>query len=186
MTTEVERIRQTWLMERQRYEGLALVVRKLLADRLRKSAIFCEISSRTKEVDSLVKKVLRKSYVNPYDDITDKAGVRAVVRLSTEVPIVCSVVRDSFHIVKEDNKIESLDPEAFGYLATHFEVRLRDEDVSNDQVDLAGLVCEVQIHTLCQNVWANLNHLLAYKIANDADNGDCNKHAIPAFGYSRV
>ena len=122
---------------------------------LRSAGIYAETSGRAKELDSFLKKAIRKQYADPWDEIVDKAGVRAVVRFIDDVQPVCNAIRATFRVVREESKADELEPNEFGYLGVHFDIIVEDADVDRQ--------CEIQVQTACQNVWATLSHLLAYK-----------------------
>lgn len=157
----LDEVRRRWIEEQSLYEDMAKRVADRMSALLYEKGIFGTVTWRVKEIDSLVKKAIRKSYAQPYEEILDKAGVRVVVRFLDEVQPVCALIRGEFHVTKEDDKIEDLGPSEFGYLGVHFDI------VSDDRTrpprSAKNLPCELQVHTLCQNVWAGQNHILAYK-----------------------
>jgi len=72
------------------------------------------------------------------------------------------IVRQKFTVHKYDNKALGLEYDQLGYLGIHFEVSLPDGHLDSfDQ--LRGLICEVQLHTRAQNLWADISHELSYK-----------------------
>ena len=154
-------IRRQWLEDRKLYAEVAERTEHRLRLLVQSNGIYAEISHRPKDVDSLVKKAIRKKYADPYNEILDKAGVRVVVRFLHEIEPICQIIRESFAVVKEDNKAELLEPDEFGYLGIHFDT-VTDEHTRPDGM-LTDLPCEIQVHTLCQNVWAGQSHVLAYK-----------------------
>ena len=129
----------------------------------RESGIRAVFSAREKQASSLLKKMIKKRL--SYEDVTDKAGARVVVRFQDEVNAVAALVESSFVVYKRDDKIEALPHNEVGYLATHFDVSLSAEQIrpTSGYFSLRELRCEIQIHTVCQNVWAELAHALSYK-----------------------
>lgn len=154
-------MRRLWLGEEKLYAEVAKRTEDQLRLLIKNKGIYAEIYSRTKDIDSLIKKAIRKKYDNPYDEIIDKAGVRVVVRFLDEIEPICQIIRDNFTIVKEDNKADQLEPSEFGYLGIHFDTLTN--EITRPATAGTDLPCEVQVHTLCQNVWAGQSHILAYK-----------------------
>jgi len=154
-------MRRRWLDEENLYAEVAKRTEDQLRFLIQNKGIYAEIHRRTKDIDSLIKKAIRKKYENPYDEIIDKAGVRVVVRFLDEIEPICQIIRENFTIVKEDNKADQLEPSEFGYLGIHFDTLTNE----HTRPSAAGtdLPCEIQVHTLCQNVWAGQSHILAYK-----------------------
>ena len=155
-------LRERWLKDRPKYEALCQDFIRILEAETRSRGIPCEIHSRTKEPDSLVKKALRKRYVDPYRDIKDKAGIRVVCKYKQELNQVEEIVRELFTVSDGDNKAESLDFDQLGYSGIHFDAKLR-RDEETICADIDELICEVQLMTKAQGFWAEISHELVYK-----------------------
>ena len=57
------------------------------------SLIKIPVKPRVKETDSIIEKAfIRKEYSNPYDDITDKVGVRFVVLIESQIKVLSKIV----------------------------------------------------------------------------------------------
>ena len=163
---DLELLRERWVDERPKYDALCRRVKCKLQAATWNLGISCEILARTKEPDSLLKKALRKGYEDPYEEIRDKAGVRIICTYRDLLIQLEDVVRDLFDVCDYENKSISLGYDRLGYSGIHFEIRLRTE-VAGVSEELAGLVCEVQLLTRAQSLWADISHELAYKPAQD-------------------
>jgi ppGpp synthetase/RelA/SpoT-type nucleotidyltranferase len=161
--SELSAARELWLSERPKYERLLGCVRIILDQRIRSQGIFVRVSGRTKETPNLLKKLLKKGY--GYERITDKAGARVAVRFRHEVEPVLATVERSFEILSREDKAESLGHNKVGYSGVHYDVRLQPASMSPEDADLRDLQCEIQVHTLCQSLWAEMDHELSYKPA---------------------
>jgi len=124
---------------------------------------------RLKSDDSLVEKALyrNKPYKDPYQDITDKVGVRFVVLLSSEIELVEKVIRANdawtFSKDKDFEKEREEDPFEFSYQSVHYVLSSRrDVEVEGVRVPV-GTPCEVQIRTLLQHAHSELSHPNIYK-----------------------
>ena len=159
-------LQQLWIAERPHYEKLAQQVEVILGEATRQRGIICRINSRAKAVDSLLKKSLKKAYENPYEEIQDKAGVRAVCKYKDFLSPLEEVVRERFIECGYQNKALGLSYDQLGYQAIHFEVKLRPEDIA-DSPELADKVCELQLLTEGQALWADVSHDLVYKPAQE-------------------
>lgn len=162
MSVDVQALREAYERDRERYGRLAEFIGERLTEETRRAGIRCLISHRVKDLDSFVKKAIRKGYANPVREIRDRAGARVVVAYEHHVQLVAQLVRSVFDIIDEEDKHETLGANELGYLGHHFEVRLRSNSVA-ESADLLGLVCEIQIHTRLQNAWAEVSHELIYK-----------------------
>lgn len=155
--------RERWLFERSKYERLVKRVIPILEQKVRSGGIFAHVSGRTKGTSNLLKKLLKKGC--DYDKITDKAGVRIAVRFRHEVESVLKLVEDSFDILSKENKAELLGHNKVGYSGVHYDVRLKPQSTGPEDPDIRDLQCEIQVHTLCQTLWAEMDHELSYKPA---------------------
>ena len=123
---------------------------------------------RIKENKSLIEKALYrgKTYSNPYDEITDKIGVRFVVLHLDEIAVINSIVEacDVWEISKDKDfeKEKAEKPEFFTYQSVHYIIRNK-IDIAGDCVIPQATPCEIQIRTLLQHSYAELSHDIAYK-----------------------
>ncbi|MGH2750777.1 MAG: GTP pyrophosphokinase [Actinomycetota bacterium] len=163
---ELEALRQRYIEERPNYAELAEHVTNLLIKETRSRAISCDVDGRAKEVASFVKKALRKGYASPWDEIRDKAGVRAVCVYEQGVEDIARIVQELFHVHHHEDKRATIEPNKLDYLGVHFEVSVPKE-LLRDKISLEGLICEIQVHTRAQNLWATVSHELVYKAAQE-------------------
>ena len=109
---------------------------------------------------------LKRKYENPnksyiaLSDITDLAGVRIITYLAKDVDLVAEIVRREFEL-DEKNTVDKRkgDPERLGYQSLHYIC-----EYSRKRLDLfeyekfASIKFEVQIRSLLQHAWAELQH----------------------------
>jgi len=163
--SELDSLRERYITERPRYIELAGCVSRLLEAETRRRGLTCTVEGRAKEVASLVKKALRKSYVSPWDEIQDKAGVRVVTVYQRTIADVEDIIRELFEVHEYEDKRLELEPDKLDYLGVHFEVTVPARHLDGDPGGLRDLVCEIQLHTRAQNLWATVSHELIYKAA---------------------
>ena len=131
------------------------------------------ISHRVKARESLVAKLNRPdvSY-RALGDLTDIAGVRVITYYASDVERVAEIVQKEF-VIDEEESIDKgalLDPDRFGYVSLHYVVSLRkNRKRPSAKKPPAGLMAEIQIRSILQHAWAEIEHDLGYK----------SKHAIP-------
>lgn len=165
-TLDIERLFRRHLAERDFWHDLAGLLRRELERSLSHRRIFGKVEARAKTTGSVIGKAYRKP--ETYGDLesfTDLAAARALVPFISDVePVVeeiaghphATIVKDE-EIVREANEID--------YQARHLDVLL-DAEFMGDLVVPARdrpIVCELQIQTLSQNLWANVSHLVVYK-----------------------
>ena len=130
------------------------------------------VEPRLKTDTSLIDKALyrQKSYENPYDDITDKVGMRYVVLLTTHIDTFCSIIESAechgFWNWSKDKDYEEerrAKPLEFSYQSVHYILRSKAGLKIEGKDFPEGLPCEVQIRTLLQHAHSELTHDTLYK-----------------------
>jgi putative GTP pyrophosphokinase len=121
------------------------------------------IEGRVKKIDSVLQKIQRKKYKDPLSEIDDFAGVRLVCLFSPDLDIVSEVVESLFEITEAEDKTDALGLERMGYQGKHFIVRLGTTYQGLRDDDLINLRAEIQVRTILQDAWAQLNHNQIYK-----------------------
>lgn len=127
-------------------------------------------SQRVKQVDSLVTKAFirkRNKYKDPYKEITDKAGIRFVVLLTSQLELLCNIVEGAtswaYSKDKEFDDWKGDDPRLFDYQSVHYIVYANRDIEHNSVLIKEGTPCEVQLRTLLQHAYAELAHDTIYK-----------------------
>lgn len=133
-------------------------------------AVFLKITPlpRVKELNSIIQKAFYrgKEYLDPFNDITDKVGIRFVVLLLDDIIILSSIIeRQEWEFSKDrDFEKERLDnPTIFDYQSVHYIVRSK-KVISFNGIDIPiNTSCEIQIRTLLQHAYSELTHDTIYK-----------------------
>jgi ppGpp synthetase/RelA/SpoT-type nucleotidyltranferase len=164
---------------RELYEECAQAVRSVLKVALEVEEIEVQsVEGRGKSLESLAEKAEKPAendarqprYPNPLHDITDLAGVRIIVFLIDRVQEVGALIEREFD-VREREVVTG----ATGYRGVHYLVAF-----SNPRTTLpeyrrfAGRVTEIQVRTVLQHAWAEVEHGIAYKpsgLVSDAVRG---------------
>lgn len=125
------------------------------------------VTCRPKEVDRLRDKLARpdKRYAG-LTDVTDLAGVRIITHLADEVDAVATIIEEEFDIIPEHSidKRQALDPDRFGYLSVHYVCALAAKRANlAEYAPYEGLVCEIQVRSILQHAWAEIEHDLGYR-----------------------
>lgn len=150
------------------YDKLARKVADLIEQMLDgKAARIHSIDARAKDKGKLKEKLKRpnKSYTK-LTDVTDLAGIRITTYFAEDVDLLAPIIEQEFKIDREDSsdKRDLLDPDRFGYLSLHYVGSLskaRTQLVEYRLLD--GLKFEIQIRSILQHAWAEIEHDLGYK-----------------------
>ena len=159
---------------RHRYVAFAQAVREILAQALMARDIAVNsVEARAKELGSFGTKAEAQSeinlgapkYPNPLENITDLAGVRVIAFFPRTVETVGACIHDEFEVIEHmDLSQTRLQEERFGYQSEHFLVKLRGNRTSLPEYEPHhGLVAEVQVRTILQHAWAEIEHDIQYK-----------------------
>jgi ppGpp synthetase/RelA/SpoT-type nucleotidyltranferase len=163
---ELDDLRVRFLDEKPRLEALRERVLEILEAELSARGLAAAVAeARVKDVSNFVKKVLRKDYSEPWDEVRDKLGARLLTPYTALVPELERLVHESFVVHHHENKRDELPPEKLDYLGIHFEVSL--PRGTGQPTDLTDEVFEIQIHTTAETLWAAVSHELIYKAAED-------------------
>jgi putative GTP pyrophosphokinase len=169
MNSEDENLVKWYGGKRPLYEGLCTVVQNTIENLLRNARIdYLSVTSRAKTLQSLLGKIQRKTYKNPEQEITDLAAIRVITYIESDVTKVSAVITSAFNIHPTESldKSEELGTDRFGYRSVHFVC-----DLGPDRTKLpefspyGGLVFEVQVRTVLQHAWAEIEHDRNYKFA---------------------
>jgi len=151
-----------------RYEKLAGTVDALI-DRVleAKDITFHSVTSRAKDPESLRKKATAegKDYVD-LSEITDLAGARVITYFPSQVDKVVSALRGEFTVdeANSTDKRHDDNPSVFGYASVHLVVEFDAGRASLPEYkQFQGLKCEVQVRTVLQHAWAEIEHDIVYK-----------------------
>lgn len=160
-----------YLNEKEDYEAFATKLKALLSELLTEAGIqFHSIVARAKEADSLYAKLSRKPYqYRSLRDVQDLAGIRIVTYFHDDVRAVAQILEDEFTIDREQSidKSTLLDSNEFGYLSIHYVVELSEKRLAlGEYRRFAEKEAEIQVRSILQHAWAEIEHDLGYKNPN--------------------
>ena len=154
----IENLRTRYLMERPQYKDLSEHVAKNILSLARSKGLRCEVKERAKDVSSFLKKALKGKYDDPYSQIKDKAGVRVIALYPWNVKEIENIVQEAFEIQCYEDKRVGIPFQNLDYRGTHFEIKS-----PTAPQPLRNLLCEVQVLTKAESLWADTAHYLSYK-----------------------
>ena len=123
------------------------------------------VNGRVKAFGSFMKKIQKNNFQNPFLEINDIVGIRVICLYRDDVAKIKDVVRETFEVISDEDKIESKESDRFGYLSAHVIAKLGTEQ--NSSINLHDLPFEIQIRTIAQHAWASISHHLFYKRSDE-------------------
>lgn len=165
---------EQYARHRGRYEDFAWAVRDILADTIESQGLkINEIQCRAKEIESFGKKAMTTNeqnpeepkYRDPMSNITDLAGVRVITFFPSTVHDVCQLIQEEFDVIERVDHTATAELEQrLGYLSVHYLVRLGgNRRKLSEYRKFEGLIAEVQVRTVLQHAWAEIEHDIRYK-----------------------
>ena len=157
-----------YIKERTAYESFTQKIEHLISELLQERALpYYSITSRTKDCDSLNEKIDRKQgKYKKLSEITDLCGIRIITYYSEEVDNIAKLIEQEFIVDKINtiDKRKAIDPDRFGYVSLHYVVSFNNARVKWSEYNkYKGYKAEIQIRTILQHTWAEIEHDLGYK-----------------------
>lgn len=150
------------------YEAFTIKMEELIRSILNEYNISVHsVTSRTKDIEKLSEKLSQegKAY-KAFTGVTDLSGVRIICLFSEQVDKIAEIIKETFQVYSEFSvdKREVIDPDRFGYLSLHYVVKLSKERAQLKEYErYSHLFCEIQIRSILQHAWAEIEHDLGYK-----------------------
>lgn len=165
---EFQKILPDHLVKLERLRAAALGI---MSSTLRNHEIgYLPIQSRVKEQSSILTKAREKGYLNPKSEMTDLLGFRVIVYLSEDVEKVEKVLRKNFYI-DETRSIDKRIPDSVdkvAYRSLHLICNLgSDRDHLPEYIELCDIFFEIQIRTILEHAWAEIEHKQNYKASEN-------------------
>lgn len=139
-------------------------VEKLLNDA---GISYHSVSYRVKDKESYMNKIERKSYDNYEEQVEDFCGLRIVCYYPHDLNrIEQEVIHAEFDVKETIDKTKEAGEDRFGYRSNHYIVTVKKDWIAGPAYRaLANLKVEIQVRTILMHAWADIEHKLAYKNA---------------------
>ncbi len=125
--------------------------------------------ARIKSFNSYYKKILRQKPKEAGENselvtLTDMIGIRVICAFLEDLGIVEQQLVNAFDVKEIEKKGAEQSFREFGYESVHVLVAIPEDCVPENAPELPdNLVCEIQIRTILQDAWAEVEHELIYK-----------------------
>jgi putative GTP pyrophosphokinase len=169
---------------KQFYDELTVTVKESIEVYLNKEGLkqgsdYLLVDSRLKKYDRFMEKINRPDeegkpkYSSP-EQITDLAGIRIVGYILSDTTTICSLIERYFDI--DENRTirptHRLKENQVGYRSTNYIATLREETLLKpEHKKFIRSFCEIQVKTLLDLAWSQIEHDRNYKIAEEFPKG---------------
>lgn len=151
-----------------RYQDLTSTLETLISKLLQgKSIPYHSVNGRLKTRKSFLDKWDQKDHSAP-EDIMDVSGLRIITHTTAEVKRVCDVIEAEFAIddINSGDKAQDMGVDKVGYLSVHYIARMNETRLALSEYErFTGMCFEIQVRSLLQHAWAEIEHDRSYKFA---------------------
>ncbi|HEY5672179.1 MAG TPA: tetratricopeptide repeat protein [Malonomonas sp.] len=121
------------------------------------------IKYRVKKFDNYFHKMTRLSQAEPDRSplVYDLLGLRVISPFLEDLTAIEQLITANFKVVELERKGERHSFREFGYDSVHLLIQLDDGD--SKRLPRTGAFCEIQLRTILQDAWAEVEHELVYK-----------------------
>ena len=164
-----DNILKEYTQKKNLFEKLSNKLEMLIDEFLKENkTIIHQLSSRVKEERSLSNKIDNKEGTYQcLNDITDIVGIRIITYLDSDVDTIAEMIKKEFNIDVE-NSVDKrkLDNDVFGYRSLHYVASFKEERCNLTEFKpFKDMKFEIQIRSILQHAWAEIEHDLGYKSA---------------------
>lgn len=141
------------------------IIEKILMNR---EIPYHSITYRVKDRESYRHKCENEKYTNPIDEIMDLAGIRIIAYTNKDVQKICDIIKQEFEIDVQNSmdKHNVMNDNQVGYLSVHFITKLKENRTTLAEYKIyTGIQSEIQVRTLLQHTWAEIEHDRNYKFS---------------------
>jgi len=159
---KIKQIVESWETDEAIYKELEDLIAKFIESEIYSLEVYPSIFHRVKPLVSIIKTSLKKN--KEYLNINDKLGFRIVVHFKSELDKINTFIKSSFRVKHYERKADKLKFDRLGYLSDHFEVTIdKNNSYFKSHECFTEIIFEIQVRTLCQHAWADVEHALIYK-----------------------
>ncbi|MBN2423247.1 hypothetical protein JXB41_08545 [Candidatus Woesearchaeota archaeon] len=181
-------LRKLYELRKPKYERLTDLVYLILNSSLERNNIrIHSMKKRVKDYSSFLEKVERKRYKDPFLQCTDLAGCRIMCLFLSQIEQIKKIINEEFEVIEISDKKTTKKFDQFGYLSLHMLVKSPRKRLNLiEYSELKDLVCEIQIRTILQEAWAEIEHYLNYKTTKEERNEDLLRKIFSLAGMFEV
>ncbi|MCK4503531.1 MAG: RelA/SpoT domain-containing protein, partial [Desulfuromonadales bacterium] len=146
------------------YESLLQNIYQQISNFAEQKGLSVTVKYRLKSFDSYCEKIRKLSKLQGTEmiQITDLLGIRIVCPFLEDLELIEQMVAEKYEILELEHKAEQHSFREFGYDSVHVLIRTKPIPGS-ETLPYSCDVCEIQLRTILQEAWAEVEHELVYK-----------------------
>lgn len=167
MGTRVETLLKDFKNEKATFKSFNKKLKKIIKDVLLtdNSIRIHKISNRIKNKSSFERKIMDDQKYTSLVDVTDISGLRIICYFDSDIDKISKLFENEF-VIDYENSIDKrkAKSDTFGYKSMHYVISLKSNRLDLPEFSFFnGLKSEIQIRTILQHAWAEIEHDLGYK-----------------------
>jgi putative GTP pyrophosphokinase len=186
MNSKEEELQQIYENNLPSWKELLSGICASICDRLQAEELKFASKVRIKTLESLYakKQRLADAEIGQDQKIKDLLGLRFIVPFLEDAERVVEILKGSLDVVEIDRKSEALSYREFAYDSVHMEISLDKFRVILP--DFCSPMCEIQIRTILQEAWSEIEHVLVYKSGIEVPGNKATRKKIAALNANLV
>lgn len=188
---KIKKIVKEYALEMPLYKDFAFSVKRITEEIIKKEGLEKHIqvvTAREKNIESLVKKLLNKRFkdnpdnltylekknIKKFSDVKDLAGVRVILYFKGDIlKRLRMALQEEFDYSPRD---EQKHKDADGQESIHSWITFNEKRLNlREYAKFKGLKCEIQLVTILQHAWSELEHDIVYKPHGGWDKSEIEK-----------
>jgi len=160
--------------EYEKHQPVGVFIAKEIETRIEKQLMTMSsrprVRFRIKSFESYFRKYIRLLKNDVSDNtflIADVIGIRIICPFLEDLAVVEELLKEKFKVVEVERKGGDHTFREFGYESVHLHIAVPEDilpkDLRASRMPIGGEVVEIQIRTLLQDAWAQVEHELVYK-----------------------
>ncbi len=157
-----ESLKQQYLASRPQLERQLQSLHRQLRDLLEKQGSPPNIKYRIKDFDAYYAKLISLQRSKQKNGLlSDLLGLRVICPFLEDLDAAERLIAENFEVVELERKGDRHSFREFGYDSVHLLILL--DEAEQEDLPGTGPFCEIQLRTILQDAWAEVEHELVYK-----------------------
>ena len=167
-TLDKARLRTAYLAQLPTYESTLQNLQQRVRRALERHNLTPTIKYRVKRFEPYFEKI-RKAANGDRPPISDFFGLRIICPFLEDLEVVARILHENCQVSECERKASQHSFREFGYDSVHLQVKLPAHELEN-LLPGTQASCEIQLRTILQDAWAEVEHELVYKSDIDLPN----------------